>query len=339
MLDNIWYSRKKSLVSVLLFPISLIFSLIAKYRKSKFSKTAYKSKFPILIVGNISVGGTGKTPVVRKLALDYLKKGYKPAIISRGYGAKADKYPLLVNGSTLASECGDEPAMLYSALGDEVPIVVGPQRIESVKYIEDNFKGVDVIISDDGLQHYHLARSFEIVVVDASRMFGNKLCLPAGPLREPLSRLQEVDLVLAVGNCSDTDRAMLDQLGLDVMYTNVKATKLVNISNGVEADLDLFAEVPFTAVAGIGNPDKFFKTLNENQLIINKSKLYKDHYKYKESDFDDVPGDEMVIMTFKDAVKCKSFAKDNWWYLDIDLDTSFASLESIYRLQLIANNR
>jgi tetraacyldisaccharide 4'-kinase len=320
MIDKIWYKRKPSLLSFILCPISFIFSKISSYRKSKLQQAQYKSKIPVIIVGNISVGGTGKTPVVRKLAEQYLAAGKKLVIISRGYGAKAENYPFEVDKNTPASVCGDEPAMLYDALEAKVPIVISPQRVDSVKYIETKYPDTDVIISDDGLQHYKLARDKEIVIVDASRMFGNNMCLPAGPLREPITRLKSVDQVIVIGNCSDQDKKMLEGYNKNIDFMQVVAKGFVNnVVSKKKLDISSFAEKEVIAVAGIGNPNKFFTTLQENDINIKATKIFKDHHNYKAKDFVNFKDDQIVIMTYKDAIKCQGFAKSNWWYLDIEI--------------------
>ena len=319
MIDKIWYRSKPSLLSYLLGPISLVFTKFANKRKIKQQFNQYKSKIPITVVGNISVGGTGKTPVVRILAQQYLAQGRKPTIISRGYGAKADNYPFEVTSSTLANQCGDEPAMLFDALQAKVPIVIAPQRVEAVKYIEKNFPDTDIIISDDGLQHYKLARDKEIVVVDASRMFGNKLCLPAGPLREPIERLKKVDQIIVIGNCSDKDKQLLANYK-NVTYAKVVATEFVNLLTAEKVSKTNFCNQSVIAIAGIGNPTKFFETLENNTITLIARKVFKDHHKFTQSDFEDVDNTKTVVMTYKDAIKCKTFAKANWWYLDIALD-------------------
>lgn len=319
MLDKIWYRSKPSLLSRLLQPVSLVFTKVANKRKIKQQLKQYKSKIPIIVVGNISVGGTGKTPVVRMLAQQYLAQRKKPAIISRGYGAKADNYPFEVTNSTLATQCGDEPAMLFDALQAKVPIVIAPERVEAVKYIEKNFPDTGIIISDDGLQHYKLARDKEIVVVDATRMFGNKLCLPAGPLREPIERLKKVDQIIVIGNCSGQDRELLKNYK-NVTYAKIVATEFVNLLTMEKVAKTKFKNQNVIAIAGIGNPTKFFKTLEDNAINMTAKKVFKDHHKFTQSDFEDIDSTITVVMTYKDAIKCKNFAKPNWWYLDIALD-------------------
>ncbi|WP_150467876.1 tetraacyldisaccharide 4'-kinase [Francisella sp. SYW-9] len=319
MVDKFWYQRNPSLLSFILKPISIIFSKVAANRKIKQQQNQYKSKIPIVIVGNISIGGTGKTPVVRKLAQEYLAKGKKTVIISRGYGAKAENYPFEVDINTPANQCGDEPAMLYDALKAQVPIIISPQRVDSVKYIEEKYPDTDVIISDDGLQHYKLARNKEIVVVDASRMFGNQLCIPAGPLREPVERLKSVDEVIVIGDCSKDDQNYIKKYNQNITLDKIVATEFVNLVSGERFSKDSFLDKKVTAIAGIGNPAKFFQTLVQNSIKIESKKIFKDHHKFVPEDFADIKDNQIVVMTYKDAIKCKSFAKDNWWYLDIEL--------------------
>ena len=329
MIEKSWYRRDVSSLSFLLKPISIIFAKIAANRKVKYLSLQYRSKIPIVIVGNISVGGTGKTPVVRKLVEKYLAEGKKPAIISRGYGAKASSYPFVVTRNTLPSQCGDEPAMLYDALKGQVPIIISPSRVDSVKLIEQEYKDVDLIICDDGLQHYKLARDYEICVIDATRMLGNQLCLPAGPLREPVERLGFVDCVIVIGKLKNKDREFLESYNHHIIQTKIEATRFVNLATQEVISTDAFYGKSIAAVSGIGNPDKFLTSLNNLGINIHHTKIFKDHYKYIEADFADLQNDGIIIMTYKDAIKCKSFASDNWWYLDIDLDMDITDLNNI----------
>jgi tetraacyldisaccharide 4'-kinase len=323
MIEKSWYRQDVGLLNFLLKPISTVFSKIAANRKIKQIQSQYKSKMHIIVVGNISVGGTGKTPVVRKLAEKYLAEGKKPAIISRGYGAKAKSYPFIVTINTLPSQCGDEPAMLYDALNGQVPIIISPQRVDSVKFIEKKFPNIGVIISDDGLQHYKLARDYEYCVIDTSRMFGNQLCIPAGPLREPIERLESVDKIIVIGELQNQDREFLESYNQNIIQTKIKPIKFVNLFSQKTVDIDTFYGESIIAMTGIGNPSKFFNSLNKLGINIYNTKVFKDHHKYIKADFDAIKDDNVVIMTYKDAVKCKSFAKQNWWYLDIDLDVEF----------------
>ncbi|QIV95518.1 lipid-A-disaccharide kinase [Allofrancisella inopinata] len=326
MLDKIWYQRKTSVVSFLLKPLSAVFSRVANFRKTKQLQFQCGSNIPVIVVGNISVGGTGKTPVVRKLAENYLRQNKKVAIISRGYGAKSAEYPFEVNKDTLFGQCGDEPAMLYDSLGGKVPIVISPKRIDSVRFIEKKYPNTDIIISDDGLQHYKLARDYEIVVVDATRMFGNSLCLPAGPLREPIERLKSVDSIIVIGQCDLKDKEFLLSYNQNVFFTKIMATEFVNITSAKRVPIKDFGKKPVVAVAGIGNPNKFFTSLENCGLDMVDKKVFKDHHNFSQEDFSIIGDSQTVVMTYKDAIKCKNFSKENWWYLDIDLELSLTDL-------------
>ncbi|GAB4221752.1 MAG: tetraacyldisaccharide 4'-kinase [Francisella sp.] len=319
ILDNIWYKSKPDFLCRLLQPISWIFTKIANIRKIKQQAKQYKSYIPVIVVGNISVGGTGKTPVVRMLAEQYLAQGKNVAIISRGYGAKAKNYPFEITKNTKVGECGDEPAMLFDALQGKVPIIISPERVKAVKYIEKKIPNIDLIISDDGLQHYKLARDKEIVIIDAIRMFGNKLCLPAGPLREPINRLKQVDQIIVIGKCSEEDKNFLQKYK-NVKYAQILATEFVNLVTKEKVAKNNFANKDVIAIAGIGNPTKFFTTLEENSINIIAKKVFKDHHTFTYRDFKNIDDSKTLVMTYKDAIKCKSFAKKNWWYLDIELD-------------------
>ncbi len=310
-----WYQTHKTWRAILLMPLSWVFSFSAHKRKLVLQRHAYKSMLPIIVVGNIAVGGTGKTPVVQVLCQYLQKKGYYPAIITRGFGGKAKHYPFAINEQCSPKECGDEPYML-SKLLQGIPIVVSPKRVDSVKWIESRLPKVNVIISDDGLQHYAMARDIEIAVVDGQRMFGNGLCLPAGPLREPVRRLKKVDFVIINGGVNKRDCEGITAFGMDL-----KADALVNIATGephsIAAFIMKYGKACY-AIAGIGNPDRFFESLR--RLGFNELKAYPfaDHYAYNHKDFDFVTHANMpVVMTHKDAVKCQSFAKGNWYYLAV----------------------
>ena len=327
MIEKHWYSRKKTFLSLALEPISYIFSAIATSRKNKYQNNAFVADKPIIVVGNISVGGTGKTPVVRAICEYFLAKGKAPAIVSRGYGAKAESYPFLVATDTKPSECGDEPFMMFDALSGKVPIAIDSDRSSAIRYIQQSYPDVDIIISDDGLQHYKMARDFEIAVVDAGRMFGNGLCLPAGPLREPISRVKDVDMVIAIGNIANDDERCLKLLNTNTQVSNILPKFFVNVKTAEKVNLNDFVGGDVIALAGIGNPTKFFDTLAELGCDVSEKKSFKDHHKFIESDFDDINDTKPIIMTYKDAVKCKDFAKDNWWYLDIGLDFDLSILD------------
>ncbi len=312
IIERMWYTPKKTALAYLLYPMSKLFFLIAKRRRQQQSSSAYKSKLPVIIVGNITVGGTGKTPVVEAICNHLLKKGFSPAIISRGYGGSAKSYPFVISKSTKPCQCGDEPYML-SKLLPNIPIVISPKRVDSVRYIENQLQDVNVIISDDGLQHYALARDIEIAVVDGKRGFGNQLLLPAGPLREPIQRLKEVDFTIING-------------GEDISFENSFNMRLVpscfvNIASGQTLSISAFQKQyqndELVAIAGIGNPKRFFDQLASLGFHQLKVRAFPDHYAYKAQDFNDLDA-KLVVMTYKDAVKCESFATKHFWYLKVE---------------------
>jgi len=288
-LDQYWGSV--NFISILLLPLSLVFYLISQFRKF-FYKTgvaaSYKSPVPVIVVGNISVGGTGKTPLIIELVKQLQKKSKKPAVISRGYGGQSATWPQIVNANTQAKQVGDEPQLIFQHTG--CPVVVGPNRKDNIELLLKIFS-CDVILSDDGMQHYALQRDIEICVVDSQKQLGNGFLIPAGPLRESSSRLKTVDLILYNAG-DDSDDSF-----------ELKPTKCIPISkNGAEHKLSFFSGKTVHAIAGIGNPQRFFCMLEKHNInVIPHS--YKDHYNYQLSDllFDD---ELSVLMTEKDAVKC-----------------------------------
>lgn len=248
---------------------------------------------PVLVVGNITVGGTGKTPLMTYLVAQIAARGLRAGIISRGYGGVSEQYPLWVTAATPVSACGDEPKLLQQRLN--CPVVVDPQRARAARALASQ---VDIILSDDGLQHYALTRQAEIVVVDALRGFGNGWLLPVGPLREPVSRLRHVDLCLRNGH-----------------DFTVQAQALLNAASGVERPLTDLAGLTVHAVAGIGHPERFFTTLRDLGATV-VPHPFPDHHVFQAQDLqfaDEYP----VIMTEKDWVKCHAFARENHWYLSV----------------------
>jgi tetraacyldisaccharide 4'-kinase len=304
-LINTWY--KPHPIRWLLSPLSLIYRMIASLRKRCYTLGLFKqSKLPcpVIIVGNITVGGTGKTPFIIWLAQQLSHAGFKPGIVSRGYGGYSEHYPLAVTLESEAAVVGDEPLMI--AQRTKCPVVVSPKRYQAGIALLENYD-CDVILSDDGLQHYALARDVEIVIVDGQRQFGNHYCLPAGPLREPLSRLKNVDFIV-----ENTSGEALDN---HYPMTLIPAM-LKNLNNEtVQRTIDTFQHQSSHAVAGIGNPSRFFSQLRNDGLTITEHP-FTDHHEFHPHDLmfgDDKP----IIMTEKDAVKCQSFATDNMWYLPV----------------------
>lgn len=299
LLEQSWY-QKGHWLTLLLLPLSVLYWLLSSVRRGLFRLgiiRRHKLAVPVVIVGNISVGGTGKTPFTLWLCQQLQAKGIKPGIISRGYGAKISRATVVRTDST-ASDVGDEPLLL--ARRSNCPVVVCPDRVAAGNELLSRHE-VDIIICDDGLQHYHLARDLEIVLVDGKRGFGNGLLLPAGPLRESCSRLKYADIVIAnSGEVAQADYQM--QLSSDV------ARSLLG-----EAEL---APCEVTLVAGIGNPQRFQITAEQAGFKITGQHFFADHHQFTAADFAGIQGP--VLMTEKDAVKCQQFAGDNWYFLRVD---------------------
>jgi tetraacyldisaccharide 4'-kinase len=305
-LVDAWYQKSPWLIC--LKPLSCVFQYLAARRRLCYQsgkKTIWKAPVPLLVVGNITVGGVGKTPLVVALVEALSAAGFSPGIVSRGYGGRASRYPVCVNFESKAKEVGDEPLML--AQRTECPVVVDPDRVAAAQYLLAHYQ-VDVIVSDDGLQHYALGRDLEIAVVDGARGLGNGWCLPAGPLREPPGRLSEVDWVVVNGGQTRiTGHCHFMKLTPEVM---------VNLRSGeVRQCSDIIGQGEVHAIAGIGNPERFFATL-EGIGYRAEPHRFDDHADYNASDLQ-FQDDKPVIMTEKDAVKCKIFAKDNCWYLKV----------------------
>lgn len=310
-LDHYWYTRNR--IALLLLPLSWLFCLLVWLRRLGYRfglLTRQRLPVPVIVVGNISVGGTGKTPLVIWL-VDYLRQsGFNPGIVSRGYGGSAVHWPQQVDADSDPTLVGDEPVMLCRRTG--APMWVGPDRPAAARALLEA-TDCDIIIADDGLQHYALGRDMEIAVVDGKRLLGNGYCLPAGPLREPVSRLQGVDLVVV--NSGSWGRGYPMTLG---------SGRLVNLKDpAVTSDLAAFAGHEVHAIAGIGNPRRFFDTLRDHGVKIIEH-AFQDHHPFTAREI--TPGDELaVIMTEKDAVKCASFGQRYHWYLEVDamLDREF----------------
>jgi tetraacyldisaccharide 4'-kinase len=269
-----------------------------------------------VVVGNITVGGTGKTPVVIALVEALQAKGLRPGVVSRGYGASAKQFPHRVSEHSTAADCGDEPLLIFRRTG--CPCVVSPSRPDAVRALLAD-DPVDIVLSDDGLQHYALGRDMEIAVLDTTAGTGNGFCLPAGPLREAPGRLVEVDHVLYRGGNDPASAVRYQVQGL------------VNLGNsqGCSLSAEVFPQGVY-AVAGIGRPQQFFASLRQAGLDI-EPREFPDHHVYTASDFSSL-NDKPVIMTEKDAVKCAGLAGDNAWYLRISATLPEAVIDSVLAL-------
>ncbi len=312
-IEKFWYSNSKFVW--IFWPVSLIFLLMVKIKRALYQLkwiSSNRFKKPVLVVGNITLGGTGKTPFINQLIRLLAENGIKAGIVSRGYHSKINSYPHQVVADNTASQVGDEAFMQYADLNVRsalnIPIVIDPVRSQAVDYLIKK-SDVDLVISDDGMQHYKMDRDIEVLLFDGERQFGNQLILPFGPLREPVSRLKTIDFVIQNG---------LNKNNISAYSVHLKASKLVHLKTGKEISTNDFSKNKVNAIAGIGNPGRFFKSLEQVCIVKNKTALA-DHYVFTLEDFKQF-NDEVVVMTEKDASKCYSFAADNWYYLKVEMD-------------------
>jgi tetraacyldisaccharide 4'-kinase len=308
-----WYAPQKTITSYLLYPVSLVYQSIIKARRFAYQhgyKKITQVAAPVIVVGNISVGGTGKTPLVIYLVQLLREKGYRPGVISRGYGAKNNLQPIAVIANSNSAEVGDEPLLIARNLN--CPVVICADRVQAAqKLLAEN--DVNIIVSDDGLQHYALHRDVEIVVIDGERGLGNGYCLPAGPLRESAKRLQKVNFVVV--NNSKENKAQ--DFGVNVFQMQLSIDKLCNIKDrNLVKGLEELKGKQIHAVAGIGNPARFFRMLKDFGCNVIEH-AFPDHHVYSNQDFAFASGDDIIVMTEKDAVKCENFATANYWYLPV----------------------
>lgn len=300
-LTRAWHEGHPALC--LLWPLMLLFALVAAMRRGFYRVGLFKQKnfsVPVVVVGNVSVGGTGKTPLTLALIERLRAEGFKPGVVSRGYGGHGD-YPLIVNDDVIAEQCGDEPLTLFRRTA--VPLVVDPKRSAAVAHLLANFD-CDVVLCDDGLQHYALARDVEIAVVDGARGVGNGRLLPMGPLREPVSRLRRVQHVVINGTGFSWPGAVRMSLSSQD-WQNLRGEVMTAPVAGASVH----------AVAGIGNPARFFAQLQAQGFVVT-GHAFPDHHVYSTRDLsfgDGLP----VVMTEKDAVKCMALAELNWWYVPV----------------------
>lgn len=312
-----WYQR--TALSYALLPLAGIYRAVGTLRKQWLLriKGACQLPVPVIVVGNISVGGTGKTPLVIWLVALLQTAGYRVGIVSRGYKGKAAVFPQSVTATADPAIVGDEPLLL--ALRTHCPVIVDPDRVAAARYLLEHYD-CTVIVSDDGLQHYRLGRTMEIAVIDGQRQLGNGWSLPAGPLREPESRLQEVDFIVCNGGDWPSSYHM-----------QLVPTAFVKLQNpNLQVAVNYFSGQTVHAVAGIGHPPRFFDTLRALGIQVIEH-AFPDHHRYtaQQLDFaDTLP----IVMTEKDAVKCKKLIliNPNLWYLTIT-----AELPSVLGEQLL----
>lgn len=302
-LQGEWYGKASP--NPLLLPLEALYREAVARRRRDYLEGRKKTErlpVPVIVVGNLSVGGTGKTPLVLWLAQFLKARGFKPGVVSRGYGGAGGRTPLAVTGGSDPSLAGDEPVLIARRAG--CPVFVFPRRAEAGRALLAA-TDCDLVIADDGLQHYALARDIEIAVVDGARGFGNGHSLPAGPLREPPERLRSVDLVVYNGEAPGGAYAM-----------TLDGAEAVNLRDGSRRPLSAFAGRSLYALAGIGNPGRFFRHLRSHGLTF-EGREFPDHHLYREEDLR-FAGAAPLLMTEKDAVKCRGFAGPEHWAVPVE---------------------
>jgi tetraacyldisaccharide 4'-kinase len=318
LLEQAWYGDHWT--GKVMAPLGWVWATAASLRRLAYMAGVIPpvdAGVPVIVVGNLTVGGTGKTPLVIWLARWLIEQGYRPGIVSRGHGGTATQRPQQVRPDSNPDLVGDEPVLVARRTG--CPVAVCRRRAIAARELARHTE-CDILVCDDGLQHYALRRDLEIAVVDGDRRFGNGRCLPAGPLREPASRLRSVDMVVA------NSRAGRHEFLMEYEPQPLRA--LADESRRM--DIEALRGRRVHAVAGIGNPARFFSYLRSRNVDIIRHQ-FPDHHRFSPADLDF--GDDLpVVMTEKDAVKCTAFAGENFWYLPIEARMSPAF---VHRLSLL----
>ena len=319
-----WFEREWQRLgggALIFFPLSILYRGVVALRRVLYRARilpSWHARVPVVVVGNITVGGTGKTPLVIEVLEILQRRGWTPGVIARGYGRVPSResdprgvvrvYPDVAT----PEHFGDEPVVI--ARRSRVPVYVSPDRPAAARALLEAHPEVNVLVSDDGLQHYALARDIELAVVDGERGFGNGLMLPSGPLREPVARLAEVDAAIVNGGWSDTvaaPRQFAMQLGRE---------RFAAVATSQELTAQEFALAArgksVVAIAGIGNPQRFFEHVARLGVSA-RGIAFADHHAYQPQDLK-LPGAEVIVMTEKDAVKCAAFADARMWYMRVD---------------------
>jgi len=322
--QKIWYGGSR--LRWLLLPFTWIYAAIIKVRRFLYSSGVFRSQrvsAPVVIIGNITVGGTGKTPLTIWLAQQLAARGYKPGIISRGYRGMVGPKPMEVTADSDPAVVGDEAVLMANR--SECPVVVHPDRVAAAKLAIA--LGANVIVSDDGLQHYRLARDFEITVVDGTRRHGNRQLLPAGPLREPVSRLQTCDQTLVQRESDDSPEGLYGTSDHPPIDFRLIAAAICRPDNSDIRNIGDFSGTKVHAIAGIGNPERFFRLLEAHDIDVIRHPL-PDHAEITPADLD-FDDDLDVVMTEKDAVKCRSFDTSKCWHVPVDVAINDADTEDL----------
>lgn len=295
--ERLWWQKKPSLLSYGLRPLSWPFSIASLWRKIYLRQWQKPFKAPVVIIGNISVGGNGKTPFIIALVIALKAHGFKPGVVSRGYGTKI-KAVKIVTADANCEAVGDEPLLI--AKKTKAPVVVCPNRNQAIETLLDNFD-CDIVLSDDGLQHYKMHRDVEIALIDSHNQLGNGFLLPAGPLREPVHRLKNVDFVL-----SDKSFSLSNQQKVDRAFS-IRLNNIYGLADKKSIALERLKSYSLTAITGIAKPWRFFKLLADLDLEF-ESRVYPDHHAFSAKDL--MVSEGFILMTEKDALKCEKFSKN-----------------------------
>lgn len=311
IIENHWYRKTNFLLSIILLPLSAIFFMISRIRYYFYKYGIYKKyslPVPVVIVGNITVGGVGKTPLTKMIALELMEQGIDVGIIMRGYKSSSNISQVVYRDSN-SKIVGDE-ALIYAQSG--IKVAIGRDRYSAGITLLKKYPNIQIILSDDGLQHYRLKRDFEIAVVDSTRGFGNGRLLPMGPLRETIKRVKKVNAIVLNGSKSRLQH--LTQYKNKIYEQRIVLDKIYNPVTHETANHDYFKNKNITVMAAIGNPRRFVDLLNSLSIQINNTKFFIDHYHYKEND---IPENGLILVTEKDYTKLKQFNNPRIWVVSV----------------------
>ena len=330
VLQRIWYGP--AWLGLPLWPLSLVFRLLVSLRRGLYRSGILRSHrvpVPVVVVGNLTVGGTGKTPIALWLGRQLQRRGHQVGIVLRGYGARHSGAPRVVTAADDAVEVGDE-ALLHARGGPHV-VVIGADRVAAARLAVE--QGARIVVCDDGLQHRRLARDYEIAVVDAARGLGNGHLLPAGPLREPRGRLERVDAIVVTDRGGEPGAiSKVQPTGPLVAVARFRTGDAVNLLTAERRPLAGFRDSPVHAVAGIGHPQAFFTALRAAGIEITAHAL-PDHARLDAAALP-FPTGTTVLMTEKDAVKCHGYAQPGWWWVDLEVSIDRTTAEQLLTLVL-----
>ncbi|MFN8770399.1 MAG: tetraacyldisaccharide 4'-kinase [Neisseriaceae bacterium] len=322
IIEKHWYQNPNLILSIILFPFCIFFFVVSKIRRLLYRYnilTSYKLPVPVVIIGNISVGGVGKTPLTKYIAQQLITRGIQVGVILRGYKSK-NMCPTIVNCASSSLEVGDE-ALIYAQ--NDIPVAIGRDRYLAGCKLLEKYPNIKLILSDDGLQHYRLKRDYEIVVVDQTRMFGNSFVLPMGPLRETVSRLNSVNTIIINGKLDDTNTFMNHyNLNSSVLIENqtLILKTIYNPATNICVNTSYFSNLNVCAMAAMGNPGRFFDFIVSKEINLSSKIIYPDHHHYTK---DDIPDNfDAIIVTEKDYTKLAKLNNGKIWVVQIEVKLS-----------------